>query len=296
MLMGLQGTSAASLYRDYVVRHRDEAVARAGAGVFLFGGNSVYYTAKGTADDVARQVHAVLRGHLDDLAGHHVVLKVLEGFPDQVSPFSQYMHVDRLPLTSMPPSGHSSGSADPAASLYSFSRAGSRTTWSQSLGDGWLRNLGPTMRAEQIQYRVDELHPATADGLSGTSGRRERTWSCPLLRISFWTKVSRSFSPLVPSPARTARMFGNAARQMTHGTRSHPTQMLASLYDKLADVSTSNGFCYCVDVEDCMVPSDSAVNRECTLIETIRSMYDQKFRTSRLLTKNDQVTALSDTK
>lgn len=80
MLMGLAGDKAASLYAGYVLRHRDTIVARAeGAGLFVYGGNPVYYTAKGTEDDVRRHVQAVLKGHLDDLAGHHLVLKVSAG-------------------------------------------------------------------------------------------------------------------------------------------------------------------------------------------------------------------------
>ena len=73
---------------------------------------------------------------------------------------------------------------------------------------------------------------------------------------------------------------------MLFGTRSHPTQRFASLYGKLADVDTSNGFCFCVDSEDCRV---SGTVGECTLLDTIRSMYDGKFRTAKLLTQNDQV-------
>ena len=73
---------------------------------------------------------------------------------------------------------------------------------------------------------------------------------------------------------------------MLHGTRSHPTQLFASLYDRLADVDTSNGFCFCVDSEDCRV---SGLQGECTLLDTIRSMYDSRFRTVKLLTQTDQV-------
>ena len=73
---------------------------------------------------------------------------------------------------------------------------------------------------------------------------------------------------------------------MLHGTRSHPTQAFASLYGKLADVDTSNGFCFCVDSVDCMVEGSAG---ECTLLDTIRSMYDGRFRAAKLLTQNDQV-------
>ena len=71
MLMGLAGRRADSLYAaaGYVIRHRDELVARVSAGLFVFGGNPVYYTAKGTSEDVMKEVQAVLRGHVTTSAG-----------------------------------------------------------------------------------------------------------------------------------------------------------------------------------------------------------------------------------
>lgn len=56
MLMGLGGSPAQSLYSGYVLRHRDEVVAKTGAGLFVNGGNPIYYTAKGNAEDVASGV------------------------------------------------------------------------------------------------------------------------------------------------------------------------------------------------------------------------------------------------
>jgi hypothetical protein len=56
MLMGLAGRKVDSLYGGYVVRHRDEVVSKTGAGLFVNGGNPIYYTAKGTTDDVAKEV------------------------------------------------------------------------------------------------------------------------------------------------------------------------------------------------------------------------------------------------
>ena len=79
MLICLGGRKASSLYANYVLRHRDELVSKVGAGLFLHGGNPIYHMAKGTADDVANEVHAVLRSHMDDLGRHHIVLKILEG-------------------------------------------------------------------------------------------------------------------------------------------------------------------------------------------------------------------------
>jgi hypothetical protein len=43
---------------------------------------------------------------------------------------------------------------------------------------------------------------------------------------------------------RAALLFGDAERNMLHGTRLHPTKVFGSLYDKLANVVTSNSSCY----------------------------------------------------
>lgn len=228
----------------------------------------------------------MLRSHLDDLAGHHVVLKVAKDVVYSPSGFNQFMRVDRTPLVAS--SYATQDGTDPLIRVYTDSvkerQSGAKiaTTW--GLLDGWLRNLASNMRAEQIVHSVDELHPLP----SSSSPSSSASWSCPLRRLSFWTKVTRSFSPLVPSPPRSARLFGNEQRDMLYGTRSHPTQKFSSLYDMLADVSTSNGFCYCVNVRDCMV-SSSDPQQTCTLLDTIRSMYDGKFRDVRLLTQNDVV-------
>jgi hypothetical protein len=158
------------------------------------------------------------------------------------------------------------------------------TTW--ELLTGWLKNLAPTMRAKQIIHHVDELHQ------SGSAEGRKKggAWWCPLLRLSFWTQVTNDFSPLAPSPGRSASIFGSTARNMIHGTLLHPTQLFDTLYNKLADVSTSKGFCYCVDWEDCQVQSVSSTGTSsCSLIKTMRSMYDAKWRTTALLTQNNNV-------
>ena len=97
-------------------------------------------------------------------------------------------------------------------------------------------------------------------------------------------QVVRDFSPLVPSPVRTAMIFGETSgRNMLHGTRSHPTQLFSSLYPRLANVMTSNGFCYCLAGRDCQVLHSDTVNKDCGLLETIRSLFDQQYRPIRVL-------------
>jgi hypothetical protein len=58
--MNLQGAEASNLYHTHVLRHRDDVVAKNGAGLFVNSGNPIYYTAKGTSDDVAKDVQVTL--------------------------------------------------------------------------------------------------------------------------------------------------------------------------------------------------------------------------------------------
>ena len=56
MLMNLQGAGVKSLYDGHVLRHRDEIISKTGAGLFINGGNPIYYTSKGTTEDVAQEI------------------------------------------------------------------------------------------------------------------------------------------------------------------------------------------------------------------------------------------------
>ncbi len=184
----------------------------------------------------------MLRGHEDDLGGHHLVLKISKETWSGI----KYMRVDKAPLVAVNPVPDN-GEVDPAVNIYNRGVESLATTWGNL--DGWLYNLAGNMRAEQTSMRVDALHPQQQLVPIGSN-----KWSCPLRRMSFWSKVTESFSPLLPSPGRTAKLFGEASgRNMIHGTRSHPTQLFVSLYSKLANVMTSNGFCYCVNWRDCQV-------------------------------------------
>ncbi len=258
MLMGFQGSSHPDLYQDSTLLYRDKIVAETGAGLFLRGGNPIYYTAKGTVEELKNQlVHTILRGHADDLGGHHIVMRLLY---DQETD-RNLLTVKRLPLSSIPDKGFADdrSSFDPVENIYESSIQSAPST-DPTLG--WLANLEGNMRYEQPG--VDVLYPPKG----GEGGEKE--WSCPLLRIAFWSQVTESFSPLVPSPVRAARFFGAEPYSMTHGTRSHPTQMFSSLFSRLANVHTSNGFCYCLNPVHCQVVHSSAENSECTLLETIR--------------------------
>ncbi len=276
LMLGMKGSKHPDLYTESSVKYRDSIVSSLkGAGLFLNGGNPIYYTMKGTSEEVAKEVHSVLRGNLDDIAGHHIVFKV----SNDTNTMEPFMHVDRLPLASM--IANSTGSQDPVELAYAFSIVSSRKTGGNF---GWLHNLESEMKGEQ--QLADLLYPTNQqsedDGNSSSS--IEKDWACPLMRFAFWSKVVQDFSPLSPSPVRTARIFGEASgRNMLRGTRSHPTQTFISLYPILANIMTSNGFFYCTDIKDCQILHTDNANKECTLLETIRSMYDQKHRPIRIL-------------
>jgi len=148
MLMNLQGQSVPTLYGGNVLVHRDEVVSRQGAGLFVQGGNPIYYTSKGNSEDVARQVQAVMRGHIDDLAGHHIVLRIIyEGWSG-----SHFMHVHKAPLLAPEFQPGTYGSTDPASSVFSGSLRSIATTW-ENLG-GWLYNLAGAKREPLLYLKV----------------------------------------------------------------------------------------------------------------------------------------------
>lgn len=285
-----RGSPAQSLYTfaDLVYSEGDVGessgiLASAGQGLFLHGGNPLYYTTKGTEADVARNVHSVLRQSLEDLGGHHVVFRTAT---DPISKH-RFLYVDRTPLASI---GWQAASPPmPAAYIYDQSLTSAQTheplagsTGGGSGGQGWLRNLPAQMRADEAA--VQDLYPVYNE----TTARSNRKWSCPLRRISFWTQVvGEVFNPVTPSPVRAQRLFGNDEVRMTFGTRAHPTQAFRSL-TSLANVYTSNGFCFCKDLGDCRV-STNDLNAPCSLHQTVQSLYDKKYREVQLLLQNDTV-------
>lgn len=100
--------------------------------------------------------------------------------------------------------------------------------------------------------------------------------------MAFWTSLVDDFNPLVPSPARSARLFGKSSGlAMNHDTRSHPSQLFEPLRT-LANVFTTNGFCFCTDPSDCMVPNNAPRSSKkifaCSIIGIIESLYDQEYR------------------
>jgi hypothetical protein len=135
MLMNLEGRGVSGLYSESVLLHRDEVVSSQGAGLFIHGGNPIYYTSKGNSDDVARQVQAVMRVHPDDLAGHHIVLRV--NF--DVWSGAHFMHVHKAPLQAPEFQPSAFSSTDPASRVFAGSQKSIFNTWGNL--DGWLYNL-----------------------------------------------------------------------------------------------------------------------------------------------------------
>lgn len=186
LLLGMKGSKVPGndLYVDSALKSTVKEGA-AGAGLFVRGGNPLYYTMKGTSEQVAQKLHSVLRGSLDDLAGQHIVLRV-EMDANTLEP---YMYVHRTPLSSSWWQQKNSSSAaqqqqqDPLESAYAASQLSTQQTGGNR---GWLSNLESTMRSEQPL--VDKLYPMD-DAAGASSSSSSSSWSCPLLRIAFWSKV-----------------------------------------------------------------------------------------------------------
>ena len=259
---GLTGSEINNLYRDDVLpHHTDTTLAALGKGLFVLGGNPIYYTTKGAEDEIGRAIHSLLKQSPEDVGGHHVVFRTAR---DSVTG-ERFMYVDRTPLVSVDevPVEHN---PHPAAYVYEKSTGSSQTHGAF----GWRSNL----RANMINEDDGDLRALYPAHNNATSNRK---WSCPMRRIAFWTRLVSDFNPKVPSPPRSRRMFGNSNVNMNYGTRSHPTQKFRTL-ERVAEVFTSNGFCFCKDVGDCSVLHTSG--SPCSLRETIYSLYDQQYRSA----------------
>jgi hypothetical protein len=228
------------------------------------GGNPIYHTTKGSPTDIEDGIHTLIKQNLQDLGGHHVVFQTAT---DAVTE-EEYMFISKAPLTAA--TIHTKSDLLPAVSIYEHSLASTNT-----YGEfGWLSNVAATMVYEATDL-LDELYPITP---LHTNSK----WSCPMRRIAFWTSLTTNFNPLVPSPVRAARLFGTANLGMTHGTRSHPTQLFRPL-TRVANVVTTNGFCFCADVENCSVLLSDHTD-VCSLAQTIQSLYDGQYRDSKIHT------------
>ncbi len=101
------------------------------------------------------------RRHLDDLGGHHLVVRIVKDASLHTNN-QAFMHVHKAPLTATAAAIRNlSLRIHDVEALYTHGRLTSLrlTTWGNL--DGWLRNLRGNMRTEQNLFRVDELHPIT---------------------------------------------------------------------------------------------------------------------------------------
>lgn len=205
--------------------------------------------------------------------GHHIVFNTMSDKIDN----EMYMAIDRVPLVSE--------KSNEKSNIYKHSRNSAISHGNK----GWRSNLKSDMVFEnRAQSNVTRLYPTSKTTTYNS------IWSCPLRRIGFWTKNKNTkFSPLVPSPTRNARLFRDMGQAgtgtgtgMTYGTRSHPTQKFEYL-EELATVITSNGFCFCKDIGDCR--KDIASDATCSFKDTLKSLWDGKYRATESLFKNDKV-------
>lgn len=208
MLNSAKGNAVKSTYNgEHLPKYVHEEISREGRGLFMNSGNPAYrYGSVPLPDDYA-DTHSVLRMHEEDLGGHHVAMKITK---------SGLFHIHRTPLASPMLENDLS-----AAQSYRKSSLLSRETHGTT---GWLENLRGALLREDARV-IEPLYPTNVQ-LDG-----EKNWACPLLRYAFWNGQAggESFSPLLPSPLRSARLFKREGKDQTYGTRAHPTQMVGPL-------------------------------------------------------------------
>jgi hypothetical protein len=259
MLGGHSGTPVdSSLYSDSTPKY--ETLLETGVGLFLQGGNAIYaHKAK-----LGTSLHGILKQSLDDIGGHHLVLVLEQNRDDSDRP---HMFVEKTPLAYERDMDLSRNDRVVLAEEQLLTMS----VKSLPTGD-WLADLAAVMRSEQVI--ADRLYPIDTKVVS-------HKWSCPLRRLAFWSKVvdNEIFSPLVPSPVRSARLFGNNLN-MNFKTRSHPTMTFSSASDRMSDVYTSNGFCFCVDS---VLKCAQTESKDCGIKQTIRSLHDHHTRPVRTI-------------
>ena len=257
MLGGLDGSPQSDIYREGAGPIHADNMRRVwsdGLGLFMHQGNPVYYTQTAPTGDVVVGNHWFLRMNLDDLGGHHVGVEINA---------AGAMYINRMPLarTSALPVGVLSKTMATVTHSIASSPTHGPT--------GWRSRLKLMMDLENVV--INKMYPRV-DTISSPH------WSCPLDRVGFWNNIGDSKfigqRPLVPNPLRSARLFGSPDRDMLYGTRAHPTTILGYL-DKLADITTSNGYCVCDTTDGCQ---ETDHNTACGLYGTIDTILGTKFR------------------
>ena len=134
MLSGMTGSAMDDLYnhdRQLSLPGVSAYLQKAGRGLFMHGGNPLYYTKKGSVDAIASGVHSVLNINKQDLGGHHIVMRV---------DVSGNMYVDRTPLKKEP--SFVAMHATPSETAYIHSLGSTKTHGDE----GWLSNLRTSMQ------------------------------------------------------------------------------------------------------------------------------------------------------
>jgi hypothetical protein len=149
----------------------DEEIAEVGRGLFMLGGNPLYYTAKGMEKEVVEQMHRVMKMNSGELGGHHVLMVVgTDGG----------MYVQRTPLSGRMVWRNTL----PKAGVSSLLDAVEESLPTQK----WLAGVQLQMLKEDILIR--KLYPKKGTALP-TDGLKH--WSCPLRRLGFWNNLPGNF-------------------------------------------------------------------------------------------------------
>ena len=111
-----------------------------------------------------------------------------------------------------------------------------------------------------------------AEDAAHASEQRSSGWDCPIRRTAFYGANLDTFTPAMPSPGRSRRLFGN----ITGNLSTHPTQSAQRGVAGIGGYVTSNGFCYCPggmqsEQKQCLVPL-SDTNHQCSLKRTVQAL------------------------
>ena len=188
-------------------------------------------------------------GHLQardtDIGGHRIGVVVSRAMAtDAIST----LLVERLPMQA---DDDNTPLNDPASS-------------SRPVSD-WVPTLAQRMASDDAaNQRLYYSNRAVSPNATGAS--------CPLQRWAFYSGNYPEFSPPIPSPLRSKKMFWRI-----HGGRlAHPTMTQVTDGRYLGSYTTSNGFCACpsvpdIDQQQCLVPT-SDLTGPCSLAKTIQSL------------------------
>ena len=129
--------------------------------------------------------------------------------------------------------------------------------------DRWVAALGQNLQEEHDRS-------VAFDGV-GIYDNSQLAPSCPLKRFALYDGGYAAFSPPMPSPKRASYLFGH----LTGNRLAHPTMARTADGGILGSYNTSNGFCFCPNIQGVPQTQCRVVLTDggaCSLLKTIQSL------------------------